>query len=65
MIQVNGDPLNWNPGMTIGDVIKIKNYIFPMIVVTINGLHVRPSEYKTTIVSDESIIQVIHLISGG
>ena len=65
MIHVNGDPLDWIPGMTVSDVLKIKNYCFPMLVVTIGNLHVQPSEYKTTVIPDGALVQVIHLISGG
>ena len=65
MIQVNGDSLDWTAGMTVSDILRAKQYLFPMLVITVDGLHVKPSEYSTFVVSDESLVQVIHLISGG
>jgi sulfur carrier protein len=65
MIKVNGDQLNWTPGMTVADVLKAKNYVFPLLVVTVDGLHVKPSDYCDVVVHDEALVQVIHLISGG
>ena len=37
MITVNGDQMDWCDGMTIADVLRIRNYIFRMIAVQING----------------------------
>jgi len=65
MIQVNGDPLPWTPGMTVRGVLKAKNYKFRMLVTSIDGVQVRPADYDTTPVPDGAVVQVIHLISGG
>lgn len=65
MIQVNGDPLSWTLGMTVSDVLRIKNYLFPMLVITVDGLYVKPSDYRTFVIPDKALVQVIHLISGG
>ena len=65
MIQVNGDPLNWVPGMTVAMIIKEKKYLFPMLVVTVNDIHIKPADYSTVVVQDGAIVQIIHLISGG
>lgn len=65
MIRVNGDLLDWTSGMTVSDVLRAKNYLFPMLVITVDGLHVKPSDYSTSTVPDGALVQVIHLISGG
>ena len=65
MIYVNGDPLEWMPGMTVSDVLRAKNYLFPMLVVAVDDLHIRPSDYVTVLIPDGALVQVIHLISGG
>jgi len=65
MITVNGDPLEHTPGMTVADVLRIKNFIFRMLVVQVNGQIVKRPDYATTVVPDGADVQVIHLISGG
>jgi sulfur carrier protein len=65
MIQVNGDPLAWTPDLTVRGVIQAKNYLFPMLIVTLDGTHVPPAAYATTNVPDGAVLQVIHLLSGG
>jgi len=65
MIQVNGDPLAWTPGLTVRGVIKAKNYLFPLLIVDIDGVRVDPPDYDATPVPDGAEVQVIHLLSGG
>ena len=65
MIQVNGDPLAWTPGMTVRGVIQAKNYLFPMVIVTLDGAQIQPADYDTAPVPDGAQVQVIHLLSGG
>jgi sulfur carrier protein len=65
MITVNGDPLAHTDGMTVADILRIKNFIFRMLVVQVNGKVVKRVDYATTTVPDGADVQVIHLISGG
>ena len=65
MIQVNGDPLEWSPGLTVRGVIQARNYKFPLLVVTVDGQRVDRPAYETTQVPDGAVVQVIHLLSGG
>ena len=37
MITVNGEGMDWTDGMTVADILKARNYIFPMIAVQVNG----------------------------
>ena len=65
MILVNEEPLDWHEGITVRDVLKARNYRFPMLVIQVNGQLVPKSDYDTTTIPDEAVVKVIHLISGG
>ncbi len=65
MITVNGDPLDWRPGLTIAEILKLRNFIFRMIAVQVNGEPVRRGTYDSAVVPDGADVQVIHMISGG
>ena len=65
MITVNSDPLPWHDGMTVAEILKIRNYIFRMIAVQVNGELVRRGTYDKAVVPDGADVQVIHMISGG
>jgi len=65
MITVNGDALEWQDGMSVQDMLDARNFIFPLIVVKVNGVLVRKPAYSTHILNDGDEVQVIHLISGG
>jgi sulfur carrier protein len=65
MIQVNGDPLAWTPGLTVRGVLKAKNYRFPMLIVSIGDQQIQPADYDTAAIPDGAVVQVIHLLSGG
>jgi sulfur carrier protein len=65
MITVNSEPMAWTEGMTVADILKIRNYIFRMIAVQVNGELVKRGTYDKAVVPDEADVQVIHMISGG
>jgi sulfur carrier protein len=65
MITVNGDGMDWHDGMTVADILKIRNYIFRMIAVQVNGELVPRAKYQKTLVPDGADVQVIHMMSGG
>ncbi len=65
MIRVNDDPLDWRAGMTVADVLKARNFKFPMLIITIDGTFVAKADYATTTVADGADVKVVHLISGG
>ena len=62
---VNGDPLDWFEGMTVRDVLKAKNYVFKLLIVTVNGSLVPRGSYDTAVVPAGAEVKVVHLISGG
>ena len=65
MIQVNEEPLDWHPGMTVREVLVAKNYRFPMLIIHVNDTLILKVDYDTTTVPDQAVVKVIHLISGG
>ncbi|MBI3038721.1 sulfur carrier protein ThiS [bacterium] len=65
MILVNGEELSYFDGMTISDILKKKNFIFPLLVVKVDGEVIAREKYSTTLVSENAKVQIIHLISGG
>jgi sulfur carrier protein len=65
MITVNTEAMEWREGMTIADVLRIRNYIFRMIAVSVNGELIRRGTYDKAVVPDGADVQVIHMISGG
>lgn len=65
MIVVNGEAMAWHAGMTVADILKIRNYIFRMLVVQVNGELVKRGTYDNAVVPDGATVDVIHMISGG
>ncbi len=65
MIQVNGDPLEWKDGMTVRDVLTLKRFTFPMLVITVNDSVIERRAYDTALVPDKANVKVVHLMSGG
>jgi len=55
-------PANIN---TIKALLEYKNYSFPNIVVKINGILIRKTEYNNATFGHGDKVDLIHLISGG
>jgi len=65
IIKLNGKDYPWESGLTIQKIMDEKKYIFPKIIVKINGEHVEKEDYATTVVNDFDDVQMIHLLAGG
>ncbi len=65
MIVVNGERMDWKPGLTVADILKARNFIFRMLVVQVNGELVKRGTYDKVLVPDGANVEVIHMISGG
>ena len=65
MIQVNGDAMEWQEGLTVLDVLVRRNFRFPLLIITVNGELVQPKAYDSTAITDGAEVQVMHLMSGG
>ena len=65
MLIVNDEPLDYEPGMTVADVLKKRNYVWRMLGVFIDGEFVPRGAYARTPVPDGAVVKVIHQIAGG
>ncbi|NMC70505.1 MAG: sulfur carrier protein ThiS [Myxococcales bacterium] len=64
-ITVNDEPHPWREGMTVADVLRERNFVFPLLVVSVDGVHVSRDAYGTTPVPPGAVVVVTHLVSGG
>ena len=51
--------------MTVADVLAERRFIFPLLVVSINGQHVPREAFATAVVPQGANVVVVHLMSGG
>jgi len=65
MLLVNDVPLQYEPGMTVRDILKKKNYVFRMLAVWVNGEFVPRGTYDKAVVPDGADVKVMHSIAGG
>jgi thiamine biosynthesis protein ThiS len=65
MLTVNDEPLDYEDGMTVSDILKRKNYIFRMLAVWIDGEFVARDQYDVAKVADGADVKVVHMIAGG
>jgi sulfur carrier protein len=65
VISVNGKNVDFSEGMTVKSLLEKLNFVFPMLIVRINGELVGRDSYKRTQVADGDKVEVIHLMSGG
>ncbi len=65
MIKVNGRDFEWEEGLTIEKLLEKKRYIFPMIIVKINGELIKKEDWFKTIINDGDDIKAIHVFAGG
>ncbi|HAQ62593.1 TPA: thiamine biosynthesis protein ThiS [Candidatus Delongbacteria bacterium] len=64
-VSVNGNIIEWTEGMTVRDVLNVMKYTFKLLIVDVNGEHVKRDQYDTYKVPKNSEVNVIHLMSGG
>lgn len=51
--------------ITVGELLKIKNFTYKMLVVKVNQRIVRKHEYDSAMIKDGDDITVLHLVTGG
>ncbi|MEG1556581.1 MAG: sulfur carrier protein ThiS [Bacteroidales bacterium] len=51
--------------LTVNELLIRKNFTFKMLVVKINGKLIRKEQYATTLIREEDVVIVMHLISRG
>ncbi|MFH0988917.1 MAG: sulfur carrier protein ThiS [bacterium] len=51
--------------LTVSELLVLKRYSFPHLVVRINGILIKRNQYASAFFQDGDRVEVIHLISGG
>jgi thiamine biosynthesis protein ThiS len=64
-IKVNGKEVDWVKNETVQNLLKRMRYTFPLVVVKINDKVVPRKDFSEVIIPNNSIVAVIHMISGG
>jgi sulfur carrier protein len=65
MLQVNDEPLEYEPGMTVARILEKRNYLWRLLAVFVNGDFVPRGTYDKAPVPDGATVKVIHQIAGG
>ena len=65
MIIINGENVEYEGSLTVIDMLRNRGFVFPLLIVRINGKLVSRDSYEKTPISDEDRIEVIHMMSGG
>lgn len=65
MIRLNNRPYPYTQGLTIAALLKAENFIYPRIVVHLNGVLVEPERYGDTPIHDGDTVLAVHLMAGG
>jgi thiamine biosynthesis protein ThiS len=64
-IDVNGETIPYIEGETVAQLLARMNYVFPMVVVAVDGKIIPESDFDSPQFEDGAKIEVIHLTSGG
>ena len=51
--------------MTVSSLLESLNYVFPMVVVKVNGKVVKREDFPIVVIPNGASVEAIHLISGG
>lgn len=51
--------------LTISELLIVKKFSFPRIIVKINGQLIKKDKYKSITIVDKDKVDIIHMISGG
>ena len=65
MIVLNGKEQDIEGGLSVALLLKKQRFVFPMLVVRINGVLVKRPDYPKTNIAEGDKVEVLHLISGG
>ena len=65
-ITLNNNPESFvEDKLSINEILERKNFTFRMLIIKLNGVVVKKSDYPVTMVQDGDDLIVLHLISGG
>jgi len=64
-IEVNGEVTPHVEGETVSELLARMNYVFPMVVVFVDGALIQEKDFASTPIKDGTKVEVVHLTSGG
>jgi thiamine biosynthesis protein ThiS len=64
-ITVNGRVMEYKEGESVNRLLKRMNYLFPLVVVKLDGRIIPKEMFIKTNLHDGATVEVIHLTSGG
>ena len=65
MITVNGNNMDWRPGLTVEEVLSSITENLAIVVVKVNGKPILKKQYSTYEVPDGAEVNTIEIIAGG
>jgi len=66
VIILNGEDETFQAdALTVRDMLRIKGWSFPLIVVKVDGRLVARADWDKTTVKDGDVVEAAHLMSGG
>ena len=65
MITAKGKQIDWHPGMTVRQVLKIIGYDFCNSLVRVNRRIIPPEKWDLQPVPDGAVLEVHQIMSGG
>lgn len=65
MIQLNGESIEGYENKTIADLITDMHYDITKIAVEQNGSIIPKSKYKTSVLNDNDVLEVVTFVGGG
>jgi sulfur carrier protein len=66
MIRVNGKfDVEWEPGMTVEELLARLKFSFPLLIVSVDGEMVPKEGYATRQIPDHAEVKVLHMTAGG
>jgi thiamine biosynthesis protein ThiS len=64
-IEVNSTTHEWIANETVAGLLARLRYIYPMVIVKVNGIVIPRSRHDTEQIPDGSTVEVMHIESGG
>ena len=55
----------WHKGITISEVIKIMNYVYPKLVIKVNDVVIDRKDCDTFVLKENDDLKIHHLLAGG
>lgn len=65
MIKLNGEPLNGYDNQTVQTLVTALNYDPAKIAVEKNGEIIPKSQYATSILNDNDVLEIVTFVGGG